>query len=592
MTGDRPPGHPPAGALAKALAAHEAGRLDEAERLYRIVLDADPASVPARHYLGVVALQRGDPAAAQRLIEAALADKPADPAILANLGLALLERAAFAEAASRLREAVRLDDSNGDAWLNLGLAEQGQDRVGHAAQAFERALVCRPDSVAALAALVRALVAGDRADEAEARVRQAPASLSRRAEVRLAFAEALAGGNRRADAAAAFEALVADEPASVAGWLGLSAVRRRLDDPVSAQAAAERACELAPADPATHRQLGLALKEQGRLADACAHFERYLELARRPDAPVDVRQPTYARTSAAKLRHDAEQIDYLRARDDLPERFDAVAADYRAVLARVPATVGDRVFLLPPDVARRFRPHYNRLHLRRAAGRCDGGAVSPRLDRAAIERDYRSRAPGITWVDDLLTDEALARLRRFCLESTIWFDFNHNNGYLGAYLEEGFFCPLLLQIADELRAALPAIFGDHPLMQMWAYKYGQRVEGIDMHADFAAVNVNFWLTPTQANLDTAHGGLVVWDVEAPPAQTFEQYNSSEPAAQARIRRFLDDAGATPVTVPYRANRAVIFNSDLFHKTDTIRFRPGYENRRINVTMLFGRREGA
>jgi len=34
---------------------------------------------------------------------------------------------------------------------------------------------------------------------------------------------------------------------------------------------------------------------------------------------------------------------------------------------------------------------------------------------------------------------------------------------------------------------------------------------------------------------------------------------------------------------------VIFDSNLFHKTDRIDFREGYENRRINVTMLYGRR---
>ena len=47
-----------------------------------------------------------------------------------------------------------------------------------------------------------------------------------------------------------------------------------------------------------------------------------------------------------------------------------------------------------------------------------------------------------------------------------------------------------------------------------------------------------------------------------------------------------------VRVPYRANRAVIFDSDLFHETDRIAFKEGYLNRRINITMLFGRREAA
>jgi Family of unknown function (DUF6445) len=45
-------------------------------------------------------------------------------------------------------------------------------------------------------------------------------------------------------------------------------------------------------------------------------------------------------------------------------------------------------------------------------------------------------------------------------------------------------------------------------------------------------------------------------------------------------------------VRYRANRAVIFDSDLFHETDRIAFKEGYLNRRINITMLYGKREAA
>jgi hypothetical protein len=45
-----------------------------------------------------------------------------------------------------------------------------------------------------------------------------------------------------------------------------------------------------------------------------------------------------------------------------------------------------------------------------------------------------------------------------------------------------------------------------------------------------------------------------------------------------------------MTIPYRANRAVIFDSDLFHETDAIRFRDGFENRRINCTLLYGFRD--
>ena len=43
-----------------------------------------------------------------------------------------------------------------------------------------------------------------------------------------------------------------------------------------------------------------------------------------------------------------------------------------------------------------------------------------------------------------------------------------------------------------------------------------------------------------------------------------------------------------VTIPYRQNRIVVFDSALYHKTDSFRFREGYENRRINLTLLFGK----
>ena len=41
-------------------------------------------------------------------------------------------------------------------------------------------------------------------------------------------------------------------------------------------------------------------------------------------------------------------------------------------------------------------------------------------------------------------------------------------------------------------------------------------------------------------------------------------------------------------VPYAENRAVIFESRLFHRSDAPHFAEGYANHRINLTLLFGR----
>ena len=192
----------------------------------------------------------------------------------------------------------------------------------------------------------------------------------------------------------------------------------------------------------------------------------------------------------------------------------------------------------------------------------------------------------MTYFDGLLSPDALAALRRFLLESTIWFDFKYRGGYLGAFLNDGLACPLILQIAEEFRRKFLDIFQDYRLMQCWAYKYDSGLKGIQIHADAAAINVNFRITPDSANLNAGNGGLVVHKVEAPLDWRFASYN----ADQDRIRRFLAEHDDGKLVVPHGENRAVLFNSNLFHETDRIDFKTGYENRRINVTMLFGLRQ--
>ena len=63
------------------------------------------------------------------------------------------------------------------------------------------------------------------------------------------------------------------------------------------------------------------------------------------------------------------------------------------------------------------------------------------------------------------------------------------------------------------------------------------------------------------------------------------YNNDE----KKIREELKKSKGNKKVIPYNENRAVIFNSNLFHETDNYGFKEGYENRRINVTLLFGNR---
>jgi hypothetical protein len=97
------------------------------------------------------------------------------------------------------------------------------------------------------------------------------------------------------------------------------------------------------------------------------------------------------------------------------------------------------------------------------------------------------------------------------------------------------------------------------------------------------VSVNFWVTPTEANLNPGHGGLVVCRAPPPEGWEIKDYD----ADRGRIVTFLEQKAGDSLIVPYRQNRAVFFRSCLFHQSDRPDFSSTYENHRINLTLLYG-----
>lgn len=386
------------------------------------------------------------------------------------------------------------------------------------------------------------------------------------------YAMVLAGAGRTEEALAAFDSALRLMP----GDLQLTQLRiealLRLKRYSEALAVTSQALSFHPANVILLHQRGLALARQGLHAEAEACFARVLQL--KPDS-------------------DAA----------LYERGTALAAQHRIAewFASFHAFAVHGVRAAPPDgtrtLAHKARHDAEQQAWQREQGvtpgpglHIEGGerlavpAVNP-VNGEDAARQWREKRPQILVIDDLLTEEALAALRRFCLGSTVWRT-GFESGYLGAFPEHGFSVPLLAQIAEELRCVFSGICGDLPLKYAWAFKYDSNMEGVHIHADDAVVNINFWITQDEANLDPESGGLKVWDAGAPPNCDYAKFASE----QAGIRDFLARNRATSVTIPYRANRAVIFDSELLHQTDKIRFKEGYRNRRINLTFLYGERD--
>jgi predicted TPR repeat methyltransferase len=130
--------------LARAIAAHQEGRLQEAEVGYLRMLRNHPKNPDALHYYGLLQFQRGEGLRAVALIMQSLAIAPANPHAWNNLGNILTIQEKTAEAKEAYRRATVLDPRLADAWYNLGLCLRDEGLVEPAIENLRTAIAKRP----------------------------------------------------------------------------------------------------------------------------------------------------------------------------------------------------------------------------------------------------------------------------------------------------------------------------------------------------------------------------------------------------------------------------------------------------------------
>jgi predicted O-linked N-acetylglucosamine transferase (SPINDLY family) len=320
--------------LAAAMAHHRAGRLVDAEQLYRMVCDADPDNARAFHLLGVAAHQLGRPDAAS-LVGRAVTLDPNFAEAHNDRGVILAANGLFADALSCFDKAVALNPGYNDARNNLGRGLRSLGRFDEAVAQFELVLKSMPDSPVAHFNLASALELAGRNPDAEKHYRSAISLRSDFVDAHLHLAALLQGIDRLPEALAHAERAVTLRPDSAGVRNNLGNILRTMGRRDDAIAQYETAIRIDPDSFMPHYNCGVALRGEARIAEARAHFARALAL--KPDF-LEAELALCMAELPALYEHESEIAE---RRGAYASRLARLSADVES--ARTPAVLADAI---------------------------------------------------------------------------------------------------------------------------------------------------------------------------------------------------------------------------------------------------------
>jgi tetratricopeptide (TPR) repeat protein len=201
-----------AAAFDRAVALHQAGRLPEAEELYRAILNAKPDDFDCLHLIGVICHQRGDHEQAVRHIDAALKINPRLAPAHNNRGNALGELQRIGEALASYDNAIAVEPAYVEAWVNRGITLTQLGRFEEALASYDRAVVLRAADAAIWYNRGNALKELSRFIEAIASFDRAIALRPDHAGAFYNRGNALAALERFGDAVASYDRVIALKP--------------------------------------------------------------------------------------------------------------------------------------------------------------------------------------------------------------------------------------------------------------------------------------------------------------------------------------------------------------------------------------------
>jgi tetratricopeptide (TPR) repeat protein/SAM-dependent methyltransferase len=234
----------------EAIRHHQAGRLGDAERCYRRILDIDPRHADSLHLLGVAAFQQERFEAAIELIGRALAVAPDYPEALSNLGNALVGSGRLDDGIASYRKAIEIRPNYPEAHLNLGHVLLRQGKLREAADSYRKTLQLSPNNVQVMLNLGNILGDTGQADAAIDCYRRALALRPNFAEAHTSLGVTLYGLGRLDEAIAAYRRALEINPDLIIALNNLAAAFVARGEPAAALDVARRSLTLEESDDA------------------------------------------------------------------------------------------------------------------------------------------------------------------------------------------------------------------------------------------------------------------------------------------------------------------------------------------------------
>lgn len=296
-------------ALELAVQHHEAGRLREAEVIYRQILAVQPNHAETLHLLGLVAHRCGRHETAVDLIRRAIHCGFAGAVAHSNLGEAYRLLGRTDEAIAEYRRALQMDPTFALAHCNLGVGLKLKGQSNEAVAAFRRAIELAPQNVEAYSNLGACLAEQGRMDEAILTLRQSLRLRPDWPDAYFNLGVALGQQGQIAESIVAYRRTAQLSPDFAQAHHNLGAALAEFGDYEAAVAAIGKALQLKPDYASAHYNLGNALQACGRLDEAAAEYERAIEL--KPDYTDALNN--LGNVHAARCRLDEAVATFRRA---------------------------------------------------------------------------------------------------------------------------------------------------------------------------------------------------------------------------------------------------------------------------------------